>query len=89
MDLIGGLLFLLPVSLLIFFFSWDYVAASWAIGETSEERSGIAGIYLLKTLLLLMPATLLLQGVAEILKMPLVLAGQTPIQRPPKLNHIT
>lgn len=85
-DLIGGLLFLLPVSLLIFFFSWDYVAASWAIGETSEERSGIAGIYLLKTLLLLMPATLLLQGVAEILKNVLVLMGKpinTPVQVEP------
>jgi len=82
-DLIGGLVFLLPVSLLIFTFSWDYVAASWAIGETSEERSGIAGIYLLKTLLLLMPATLLLQGVAEILRNGLVLLGKQPIAQQP------
>ena len=84
-DLIGGLLFLLPVSLLILIFSWDYVAASWAIGETSEERSGIAGIYLLKTLLLLMPATLLLQGVAEILRNSLVLLGKPPHTEP---DHI-
>ena len=75
-DLIGSLLLLVPVSLLIFIFSWDYVAASWAFGETSEERSGIQGIYLLKTLLLLMPATLLLQGVAEIFKSALVLMGK-------------
>jgi len=81
-DLVGGLLFLVPVSLLIFIFSWDYVAASWAIGETSEERSGIEGIYLLKTLLLLMPATLLLQGVAEILKSALVLMGKPSVQYP-------
>lgn len=72
-DFIGGILFLLPICLLIFTFSWDYVLASWAIGETSEERSGIAGIYLLKTLLLLMPATLLLQGIAETLRNLLVL----------------
>jgi TRAP-type mannitol/chloroaromatic compound transport system permease small subunit len=72
-DLIGGLLFLVPISLLVFIFSWDYVAASWAIGETSEERSGIQGIYLLKTLLLMMPVTLLLQGLAEILKSAQVL----------------
>jgi TRAP-type mannitol/chloroaromatic compound transport system permease small subunit len=84
-DLIGGLIFLLPVSLLILIFSWDYVAASWAIGETSEERSGIAGIYLLKTLLLLMPATLLLQGVAEILRNGLVLLGK-PLHTEP--DHI-
>ena len=72
-DFIGGILFLLPVCLLIFIFSWDYVLASWAIGETSQERSGIAGIYLLKTLLLLMPATLILQGIAETLRNLLVL----------------
>mgnify|MGYP003916837203 FL=1 len=75
-DFIGGLLFLLPVCLLIFIFSWDYVLASWAIGETSEERSGIAGIYLLKTLLLLMPATLILQGIAETLRNLLVLLNR-------------
>jgi TRAP-type mannitol/chloroaromatic compound transport system permease small subunit len=77
-NLLGGILFLLPVSLLILFMSWDYVAASWSIGETSEESSGIAGIYLLKTLLLAMPATLLLQGVAEILKNILILMGKQP-----------
>jgi TRAP-type mannitol/chloroaromatic compound transport system permease small subunit len=77
-DLAGGVLFLLPVTLSIIFLSWDYVAASWSIGETSEERSGIAGIYLLKTLLLAMPATLLLQGVADILKNALIVAGKQP-----------
>jgi len=88
-DLIGGLVFLLPVSLLIFAFSWDYVAASWAIGETSEERSGIQGIYLLKTLLLLMPATLILQGLAEILKSALVLTGkQSVAEQPAETNHL-
>lgn len=75
-DFIGGIVFLLPVCLLIFIFSWDYVMASWAIAETSEERSGIAGIYLLKTLLLLMPATLILQGIAETLRNLLVLLNK-------------
>jgi len=88
-DLIGGLVFLLPVSLLILIFSWDYVVASWAIGETSEERSGIQGIYLLKTLLLLMPATLMLQGLAEILRSTLVLLGKPPVSAPPiESNHL-
>ena len=81
-DFIGGILFLLPVCLLIFTFSWDYVLASWAIGETSEERSGIAGIYLLKTLLLLMPATLLLQGIAETLRNLLVLLHKPDLSTP-------
>ena len=84
-DVIGGVIFLLPVCLLIFIFSWDYVVASWATGETSEESSGIAGIYLLKTLMLLMPAALLLQGVAEIIRNTLVLTANTAPVSP--ANH--
>jgi TRAP-type mannitol/chloroaromatic compound transport system permease small subunit len=76
-DFCGGIFFLIPVSVLIFYSSWDYVMASWAIGETSAENNGLPFIYLLKTLMILMPATLLLQGVAEILKSLLVLINQS------------
>ena len=75
-DFCGGLFFLIPVSVLIFYSSWDYVIASWAIGETSAENNGLPFIYLLKTLMILMPATLLVQGVAEILKSLLILIDQ-------------
>ena len=74
-NLIGGLLFLIPFCLLIFFISWDYVLASWVIRETSAENNGLPFIYLLKTLMLLMPVTLLLQGIAEILRSGLTLSG--------------
>jgi len=74
-NLIGGLLFLIPFCLLIFFISWDYVLASWVIRETSAENNGLPFIYLLKTLMLLMPVTLLLQGIAEILRSGLILSG--------------
>tara|TARA_Y100000385_G_scaffold62975_1_gene61938 strand:- start:2813 stop:3388 length:576 start_codon:yes stop_codon:yes gene_type:complete len=74
-NLIGGLLFLIPFCLLIFFTSWDYVLASWAISETSAENNGLPFIYLLKTLMLLMPVTLLLQGIAEIIRSGLILSG--------------
>ena len=72
-DLIGGLLFLIPVTVLIFVSSWDYVLLSWTFGETSSESNGLPFVYLLKTLMLIMPVTLLLQGIAEILKSVLVL----------------
>ena len=74
-NLIGGLIFLIPFCLLIFFTSWDYVLASWIIRETSAENNGLPFIYLLKTLMLLMPATLVLQGIAEIIRSGLVLSG--------------
>ena len=75
-DFCGGVFFLIPVSVLIFYSSWDYVIASWAIGETSAENNGLPFIYLLKTLMILMPATLLLQGISEILKSLLILINQ-------------
>ena len=74
-DLLGGLLFLIPLSLLILILSWDYVAASWAIRESSKESQGLPWVYLLKTLLLIMPVSLLLQGIAEVLRNTLNLAG--------------
>jgi TRAP-type mannitol/chloroaromatic compound transport system permease small subunit len=52
------------------------VLSSWAIAETSAENNGLPFIYLLKTLMLIMPVTLLLQGIAEILRSVLVVAGR-------------
>jgi len=67
-DMIGATLFLLPFCGLILLGSWDYVMASWSIKETSSETGGIAAVYLLKTLMVIMPVTLGLQGVAQIIE---------------------
>ena len=76
-DLIGGILFLVPFCLFIFISCWDYVLASWAIAEGSSENDGIAAVYLLKTLMLIMPVTLLLQAMAELLKAQMILRGHS------------
>ncbi|MCW9024194.1 MAG: TRAP transporter small permease subunit [Gammaproteobacteria bacterium] len=66
-DLLGSLLLLMPVCLFIFWASWNYVADAWAVQEGSPEAGGLPGVYLLKSLLLFMPALLLLQGLAQFL----------------------
>lgn len=71
-DALGALFFLIPVCLLIIILSWDYVANSWEVREASKEAHGLPWVYLLKSLLLIMPTTLLLQGIAEIIKNGLV-----------------
>ncbi|MDA9015042.1 hypothetical protein N9I73_05645 [Porticoccaceae bacterium] len=48
--------------------------ASWAIKETSSETGGIAAVYLLKTLMIIMPITLGLQGIAQIINSILAIA---------------
>lgn len=76
-NLVGTLLLLIPVSLFIFYISWEYVATSWSLLETSQEAGGLPFRYLLKSALLLMPALMLLQGLAELLRSVLVLTGKT------------
>jgi len=65
-NLGGHVLFLFPVSMLIFITSWPYVDASWRVFEGSSEVDGIQGIFLLKSLLPIMAGLLLLQGLSQI-----------------------
>jgi TRAP-type mannitol/chloroaromatic compound transport system permease small subunit len=67
-DALGSLLLLIPVCLFILWSSWDYVAGAWAVRETSTESAGLPWIYVLKSLLIIMPITLILQGIAELIK---------------------
>jgi len=43
---------------------WDYVSASWAIQETSAEAGGLAYLYILKSLILIMAGLVVLQSLA-------------------------
>lgn len=74
-DLVGSLVFLLPVCGLLLVFCWDYVGDSWAIHEASSEPGGLQTVYLLKTLMLIMPTMLLLQGISQLIKSLMVILG--------------
>lgn len=67
-DLLGGLLFLLPAMVCIAWLSWDYVALSWRIREGSAEASGLPLVFLLKSGLLVLAALMLVQGLSELVK---------------------
>ena len=74
-DLVGSLLLLMPVCLFIFIVSWDYVAQSWELHEGSQEAGGLNGVYLLKSLMLMLAGLLLLQGLAGAIRKLLFLSG--------------
>ena len=38
-NFVGGVLFLLPLCCLLFFVSWDYVLASWAIRRPQQKTT--------------------------------------------------
>jgi len=66
-DLLGTLLFLLPVCLFILWSSWDYVTGSWDIQEASPEAGGLPWIYWLKTCIPAMGILIILQAIANML----------------------
>lgn len=65
-DSSGHLLLLLPMCLFLGWNSWGYVANSWAMQETSGEAGGLGFMYLQKSIILLLVASLLLQAVADL-----------------------
>ncbi|SDZ81010.1 TRAP transporter small permease subunit [Rubrimonas cliftonensis] len=75
-DLVGSLLFLLPVCWLIAWSAWPNVALSWRNFEGSTETSGIPFKYLLKSTVLLLAALLALQAVSTALKAALRLMDE-------------
>ena len=65
-DLVGHILFLLPVAGFMIWVSLPYVSNSWQILEGSSEVGGIPGVFLLKTLIPLTGALLFCQGIAGV-----------------------
>ncbi|HKJ17440.1 MAG TPA: TRAP transporter small permease subunit [Xanthomonadales bacterium] len=61
-NLLGTALLVVPFSVYLFLMGWDYVAASWLVMEGSREAGGLNFVYLLKSLMLLLPVLLLLQA---------------------------
>lgn len=76
-DIVGGLLFLLPMALLILYFSWPMFVDSYVTGEMSSDAGGL----LRWPAKLLIPAgfaLLVLQAVSEIIKRIAFLRGASP-----------
>jgi len=76
-DLLGTLLFLVPVCTVMLWISWPSVLNSWRILEGSPDPGGLPR-YPIKSVLLLSFGLLLLQGVAEIIRSIATLRGVGP-----------
>src|SRR3954453_19497960 len=67
-DLCGALLLLLPFAVALLWFSFSYVARSWAILERSPETSGLPLVFVLKTLIPMFALLMGLQGIAQAIR---------------------
>ncbi len=67
-NLIGGLVFLIPFCLLIINSSWFFVLQSWSFNEGSPDPGGLPYRWLLKAAIPFGFLLLLIQAIAECLK---------------------
>ena len=69
-DLIGVVLFLLPLCGFLALMAYDFAAAAWSIHETSREPGGLPYpmIPLLKSIVIIMPVAVALQGISMLIR---------------------
>jgi TRAP-type mannitol/chloroaromatic compound transport system permease small subunit len=85
-DILGGLLFLLPAVVIIGYYSWPTLVVSYEINEYSSDPGGL----LRWPVRLIIPVTfalLALQGVSEIVKRVAYLKGMIPHPAEHKQEH--
>jgi TRAP-type mannitol/chloroaromatic compound transport system permease small subunit len=77
-DLFGVILFIAPLCVFFIVEAAGYVGASWSIREVSRDAGGLPfpSVPLLKTVLIIMPLAVLLQGISMALRSVAVLRGK-------------
>jgi TRAP-type mannitol/chloroaromatic compound transport system permease small subunit len=71
-DLLGGLFFLMPLCILLIYFTWPWFVQAWVQNVTSNAAGGLPR-WPVRLMLPLGFAVLMLQGIAEIIKCILAL----------------
>ena len=66
-DIIGGILFLLPICLILIYFTWPWFVELWRIGESSSNAGGLIR-WPVKLMLPVGFALMALQGISELIK---------------------
>jgi TRAP-type mannitol/chloroaromatic compound transport system permease small subunit len=66
-DIVGGLLFLLPICVILTYFTWPWFVESWTLNEASSNAGGLVR-WPVKLLLPVGFFLMAIQGVSEIIK---------------------
>lgn len=77
-NLLGVLVFIFPMCAFFVYQSIDYVAVSWSLREVSRNSGGLfyPAVPLLKSVLVIMPVAVALQGLALLLRATQVIRGR-------------
>ena len=73
-DLLGGIVFLLPMCIILIYFTWPWFVQSWNANEASNNAGGLLR-WPVKLLLPVGFGLLMFQGLAEIVKRAAALRG--------------
>jgi TRAP-type mannitol/chloroaromatic compound transport system permease small subunit len=85
-DIVGGLVMLLPAAIIIGWYSWPSLANSWHIQEHSSDPGGLIR-WPVRLLIPVSFALLALQGVSEVIKRVGFLKGLVPGSEFEKKGH--
>jgi TRAP-type mannitol/chloroaromatic compound transport system permease small subunit len=85
-DVLGGILFLLPMTAMITYLSWPVFFESYQLGEVSTDAGGLIR-WPVKLLIPVAFFLLTLQGLSQIIKSAAFLAGIAPDPYP-KASHV-
>lgn len=73
-DLLGGAIFLMPMCIIMIWFTWPWFVQSWEINESSNNAGGLIR-WPVKLLLPVGFGLILLQGISEMIKRAAALRG--------------
>jgi TRAP-type mannitol/chloroaromatic compound transport system permease small subunit len=79
-DLLGGIVFLMPMCLIMIYFTWPVFVESWRFNEMSSNAGGLVR-WPVKLMLPLGFTLLALQGVSEIIKNIAALQGHQELHK--------
>jgi TRAP-type mannitol/chloroaromatic compound transport system permease small subunit len=66
-DIVGSILFLLPICVILIYFTWPWFVDSWVIGESSSNAGGLVR-WPVKLMMPVGFALMALQGISELIK---------------------
>ncbi len=84
LDLVSTFVFLFPWIIVLWYYAWPYVEASWLLREGSQQVGGMPGLYLLKGAVLGFCALMMLQGLALCARSAIVIGGRPDLLPPPR-----
>lgn len=74
-ELVGGLLLLLPFAVILSYYGWDVFESAWIRNERSGEANGIDNRWFIKFFLFLGPVLLFLSGLSMVIRIFVRLFG--------------